>query len=37
MSQALPEQIHAKLDNGVLTVRVPKSQRAQRRNIEINA
>jgi HSP20 family protein len=39
---ALPEQIdadkiEAKLDNGVLTVRVPKAQRAQRRNIEIKA
>jgi HSP20 family protein len=36
----LPEQvdadeIDAKLDDGVLTVRVPKSQRAQRRQVEI--
>jgi HSP20 family protein len=39
---ALPEQIdaekiEAKLDNGVLAVRVPQSQRAQRRSIEIKA
>jgi HSP20 family molecular chaperone IbpA len=31
------EKIEAKLDNGVLTVRVPKAQRAQRRSIEIKA
>jgi len=29
------EQIEAKLNDGVLTVRVPKSQRAQRRHVEI--
>jgi HSP20 family protein len=39
---ALPEQIdadkiEAKLDDGVLTVRVPKAQRAKRRSIEIKA
>jgi HSP20 family protein len=38
----LPEQvdstkIDAKLDQGVLTVRVPKAERAQRRKIEIKA
>jgi HSP20 family protein len=37
---ALPERIDAEkieahLDNGVLTIRVPKSQRAERRQIEI--
>jgi HSP20 family protein len=31
------EQIQAKLNNGVLTVRVPKSQRAQRRHVEITS
>ena len=31
------EQIQAKLNDGVLTVRVPKSQRAQRRRVEITA
>lgn len=39
---ALPEQIDAekidaKLNDGVLTVRVPKAQRAQRRSIEVKA
>ncbi|MCW2978229.1 MAG: heat-shock protein Hsp20 [Actinomycetia bacterium] len=29
------EEIDAKLDDGVLTVRVPKSQRARRRQVEI--
>jgi HSP20 family protein len=37
---ALPDQVHgdkieANLSDGVLTVRVPKSERAQRRKIEI--
>lgn len=31
------EQIQAKLNDGVLTVRVPKSQRAQRRRVEITS
>ena len=31
------DQIEASLDEGVLTVRVPKSERAQRRKIEIKA
>ena len=31
------EKIDAKLDGGVLTVRVPKSQRAQRRRIEVKS
>jgi HSP20 family protein len=39
---ALPEQIdsdkiEAKLDQGVLTIRVPKSQRAQRRQIQVKS
>ena len=39
---ALPEQfnsdsIEAKLKDGVLTVRVPKAQRAQRRQVEVKA
>jgi HSP20 family protein len=29
------EQVEAKLDNGVLNVRVPKAQQAQRRKIEV--
>jgi HSP20 family protein len=33
--QVDPNEIDAKLDDGVLTVRVPKSQRAQRRRVEI--
>jgi HSP20 family protein len=32
-----PEKIDATLSNGVLTVRVPKSEHAQRRKIEIKA
>ena len=31
------EKIEARLDNGVLTVRVPKSERAERRTIEIQS
>ena len=31
------EKIEARLDNGVLTVRVPKSERAERRKIEIGS
>jgi HSP20 family protein len=31
------EQVQASLKDGVLTVRVPKSQRAQRRRIEVNS
>jgi HSP20 family molecular chaperone IbpA len=39
---ALPAQINAdtieaKLENGVLTIRVPKAQKAQRRKIEITS
>ena len=30
-----PERVEAKLADGVLNVRVPKSERAQRRQIEI--
>jgi HSP20 family protein len=30
-----PEKIDAKLRDGVLTVRVPKSERAQRQRIEV--
>jgi HSP20 family protein len=33
--QVEPEQVDAGLDEGVLTVRVPKAQRAQRRRIEL--
>ena len=33
--QVDPEQIDASLDDGVLTVRVPKTERAQRKKIEI--
>lgn len=36
-SQVDPEKIDAKLSDGVLTVRVPKSERAQRRRIEITS
>jgi HSP20 family protein len=32
-----PEAVEAKLDGGVLTVRVPKSERAQRRRIEVSS
>jgi HSP20 family protein len=35
--QVAGEKIDAKLDKGVLTVRVPKSQRAQRRKIEVKS
>jgi HSP20 family protein len=35
--QVNAEKIDASLDNGVLTVRVPKSERAQRRRIEVKA
>ena len=35
-SQADPENIDAKLDHGVLTVRVPKAQETQPRRIEIS-
>ena len=31
------ERVDAKLDNGVLTVRVPKAERAQRRKIELKS
>ena len=31
------DKIDAKLDNGVLTVRIPKSERAQRRRIEVKS
>jgi HSP20 family protein len=31
------EQIHAQLKDGVLTIRVPKSQRAQRRRVEVTS
>ena len=31
------EKVDAKLTDGVLTVRVPKSERAQRKQIEVNA
>jgi len=34
-NQVDPEKIDAKLAEGVLTVRVPKSERAQRRQIEV--
>jgi HSP20 family protein len=33
--QVDPETIDARLDDGVLTVRIPKSQRSQRRRIEV--
>lgn len=36
-NQVDPEKIEAKLQDGVLTVRVPKSERAQRRQIEIKS
>jgi HSP20 family molecular chaperone IbpA len=35
--QVDPEGIEAKLNDGVLTVRVPKSERAQRRRIEVTS
>ena len=35
--QVDPDKVEANLKDGVLTVRVPKSQRAQRRQIEIKA
>jgi HSP20 family protein len=35
--QVDPEKIEASLTEGVLTVRVPKSERAQRRRIEVKA
>jgi HSP20 family protein len=35
--QVDPDKIDAKLEGGVLTVRVPKSQRAQRRRIEVKS
>ena len=31
------DKVNAKLDNGILTVRVPKAERAQRRKIEVAA
>lgn len=31
------DQVQARLDNGILTVRVPKSERAQRRRIEVTS
>jgi HSP20 family protein len=33
--QVAADQIDAKLDDGVLTVRIPKSERAQRRRVEV--
>lgn len=36
-NQVDPEKIDAKLQDGVLTVRVPKAERAQRRQIEIKS
>jgi HSP20 family protein len=35
--QVDPEHVDAQLSNGVLTVRVPKSQRAQRRRVEVKS
>lgn len=35
--QTDPEQVDAKLQDGVLTVRIPKAQRAERRRIEVKA
>jgi HSP20 family protein len=35
--QVDPENVEANLDKGVLTVRVPKSERAERRKIEIKS
>ena len=32
-----PEGVDAKLDDGVLTVRIPKAERAQRRRIEVKS
>jgi len=36
-SQVNPEGVDAKLNDGVLTVRVPKAERAQRRRIEVKS
>jgi HSP20 family protein len=36
-SEVDPEGVDAKLDDGVLTVRVPKAERAQRRRIEVKS
>jgi HSP20 family protein len=36
-SQVDPEKVEASLSNGVLAIRVPKSERAQRRRIEITS
>jgi HSP20 family protein len=33
--QVDPESVEASLSEGILTVRVPKSQRAERRRIEV--
>lgn len=35
--QVEPDQIDARLEDGVLTVRIPKAERAQRRRIEVKA
>jgi len=35
--QVDPERVDAKLSDGVLTVRVPKAERAQRRRVEVKA
>jgi HSP20 family protein len=36
-SEVDPEGVDAKLDDGVLTVRVPKAERAERRRIEVKS
>ncbi len=36
-SEVNPEGVDAKLNEGVLTVRVPKAERAQRRRIEVKS
>jgi len=36
-SEVNPEGVDAKLNDGVLTVRVPKAERAQRRRIEVKS